>query len=188
MNISDIPHDKRFKFGPNLREIPLNKMDMLYGMMYLQKQLNDETLDKHEEGKLHGLIGTYLRMVGELNESKRHLNQAIDIFRELDRKQSVFVNQMRLANTYQWHDDFDTSNKMFGELTETAENDPDYTEYKDFVYQHQGKNLFDQEQYREALDYFHKALELRQDNRNNELINSTKTAIETSEKKLEKSK
>ncbi|MFD1360947.1 tetratricopeptide repeat protein [Lentibacillus salinarum] len=186
MNISDIPHDMTFKFGPNLREIPLNKMDMLYGMMYLQKQLNDTALDKHEKGKLHGLLGTYLRIVGELEESKQHLNMAIDSFRELDRKQSVFVNQLRLANTYQWHNDFDTSNQMFYELVEAAENDPDYTQYKDFAYQHQGKNLFDQEKYREALDYFQKALELRKDHRNSELIHSTETAIEACEKKLAK--
>ncbi|WP_010529111.1 tetratricopeptide repeat protein [Lentibacillus jeotgali] len=184
MNISDIPHDMRFKFGPNLREMPLNKMDMLYGMMYIQKQLNDETLDKAEKGKSHGLLGTFLRIVGELEESKRHLNQAIVIFRELGRNQSVFVNQLRLASTYQWHNDFATSNKMFGELLETAENDPDYAEYQDFAYQHQGKNLFDQKQYREALDYFHKALELRADDRNSELIKSTETAIETCQKIL----
>ncbi|HLR63287.1 MAG TPA: tetratricopeptide repeat protein [Lentibacillus sp.] len=184
MNISDIPHDMTFKFGPNLREVPLNKMDMLHGMMYLQKQLDDETLKEAEKGKLHGLLGYFLRVIGELNESKKHLNQAITIFRELNRKQSVFVNRLRLANTYQWHNDFDTSNKMFDELLKTAENDPDYAEYRDFVYQHQGKNLFDQEKYREALDYFHKALELRTGNRNSELIKSTETAIETCEKKI----
>lgn len=185
MNISDIPHNMTFKFGPNLREVPLNKMDMLYGMMYLQKQL-DSTTDQAEQGKLHGLLGYFLRVIGELEDSKRHLHQAISIFREMDRKQSVFINQLRLAHTYQWHNDFDTSNQMFDELMDLAENDSDYLEYRDFVYQHQGKNLFDQEKYREALDYFQKALELRKDNRNSELINATETAIETCEKKLKK--
>ncbi|ALX49335.1 tetratricopeptide repeat protein [Lentibacillus amyloliquefaciens] len=184
MNAVDIPHDMRFKFGPNLREMPMNKMDMLYGMMYLQKQLNDESIEEDEKGKIHGMLGTFLRIVGELDESKRQLNQAIDIFRASGRKQSVFINQMRLANTYQWHNDFDTSNRMFAELLETAENDSDYSEFKDFIYQHQGKNLFDQKKYEEALDYFRKALELQQDNRNKELIESTETAIETCEKKL----
>lgn len=186
MNISDIPHDMTFKFGPKLREIPLNKMDMLYGMMYLQEQLHNKTLNQDEKGKLHGLLGTYLRIVSELDESKRHLNQAITIFRELERKQSVFINQLRLANTYQWHNDFVTSNQMFDELTELAENHSDYIEYRDFAYQHQGKNLFDQKKYREALDYFQKALELRKGHRNRELIDSTEAAIETCEKKLKK--
>lgn len=186
MTISEIPHDMTFTFGPNLREMPSHKMEMLYGMMYLQKQLNDESMEEDEKGKIHGMLGTFLRIVGELDESKRQLNEAIDIFRASGRKQSVFVNQMRLANTYQWHNDFDTSNKMFAELLESAENDADYSEFKDFIYQHQGKNLFDQEKYHEAFDYFHKALELQTGNRNSELIKTTETAIETCEKKLNK--
>ncbi|GGJ96075.1 hypothetical protein GCM10007063_18150 [Lentibacillus kapialis] len=186
MNISDIPHDMRFKFGPNLREVPLNKMDMLYGMMYIQKQLNDQNPDKQEKGRLHGLLGTFLRIVGELEESKRNLNQAISIFRELDEQQNVFINQLRLANTYQWHNDFASSNKMFEELLDKADNMPEYAEYQDFVYQHYGKNLFDQEKYHEALDYFRKAFDLRSGKRNNELTASTETAIEVCEKKLNK--
>ncbi|HLS09584.1 tetratricopeptide repeat protein [Lentibacillus sp.] len=186
MNISDIPHDMTFKFGPNLREIPLNKMDMLHGMMYLQKQLDDKTLDDTEKGKLHGLLGYFLRVIGELDESKRHLNEAIAIFRDSGRKQSVFINQLRLANTYQWETDYETSNKMFAELMDLAENNPDYIEYRDFVYEHQGKNLFDQGEYEQALDLFHKALALRSGNRNSELIKTTETAIETCEKKLNK--
>jgi Flp pilus assembly protein TadD len=43
----------------------------------------------------------------------------------------------------------------------------------DFVYQHYGKNLFDQSEYQLALKYVKKALRIRVEKGNKELIDST---------------
>lgn len=94
-----------------------------------------------------------------------------------DNGTNLFVNKLRLANTYQWERNFQKSNEMFEELVEIAEKYVEYKGYLDFVYQHNGKNLFDQEEYELALTNFKKALAIRIQKGNNELIQSTELAI-----------
>lgn len=179
MKIADIPHNMKFKFGPNLREVPLAQMEMLQGMVYIKEQLNSNTYSDHEKSTMYGLLGYFLRIIGELEESKKYLNQAIEVSEKTDNQQSVFVNKIRLANTYQWENNFDVSNNMFEELLKTVEKDPDYHVFLDFVYEHHGKNLFDQKEFQRALDYFNKALEIRLEGGNKELISATEHAINT---------
>ncbi|MGG4397413.1 hypothetical protein ABEX25_24200 [Paenibacillus thiaminolyticus] len=79
-----------------------------------------------------------------------------------------------MANTYQWNKEFVEAAKLFKELEEEiAIIDRSTREiYEDFLYQHFGKNKFDQEQYEEALIYFYKALQLRLNKGNQERIDS----------------
>ncbi|WP_246202655.1 tetratricopeptide repeat protein [Virgibacillus doumboii] len=179
MKIADIPHNMKFKFGPNLREVPKDQMGMLQGMLYIKEQLNNDTYSDHEKSTMHGLLGYFLRIIGEIEDSKKHLNTAIELAEKTDNQQSVFVNKIRLANTYQWENNFKVSNKMFEELMDTADKDPHYRGYLDFVYEHYGKNLFDQKEFQRALDYFNKALEIRKEKGNEDLISATEHAIAT---------
>lgn len=185
MDIKDIPHNMDFTFGPNLREVPISKIEMLYGMMHIMEQLKNGQFNQEEQGMWNGLLGVYLRIVGELDESEKHLKTAIQIYKELEQSRRVFINTLRLAHTYQWWTKFDISNQMFSELREQAESDPDLSDLLDFVYQHHGKNHFDQKEYETALSYFEKALDLRRNSQNEELIASTETAIEACEYRLE---
>ncbi|MGP4109201.1 tetratricopeptide repeat protein [Virgibacillus sp. L01] len=179
MNIADIPFNMKFKYGPNLREVAQDQLSMLEGMLYIKEQLNNNTYDDYEKSKRYGLLGYFLRIIGELEESKKYLNEAITISENMNNEQSVFVNKIRLANTYQWENKFDISNQMFAELIEMAETDPNYNVYLDYVYQHYGKNLFDQKEFQRATDYFNKALEIRLENGNKDLISETEHAIRT---------
>lgn len=179
MNIADIPYNMKFKFGPNLREVAMDQLSMLEGMLYIKEQLDTNTYSDNEKSKRYGLLGYFLRIIGELDESKKHLNTAIEISETMNNEQSVFVNKVRLANTYQWENEFDISNEMFTELIDIAEKDPKYSAYLDFVYQHYGKNLFDQKEFQLASDYFNKALEIRLKNGNKELISETEHAMGT---------
>lgn len=175
----------KFKFGPNLREVPISKIQMLSGMIYIKELLESNEFSEHEKGKWYGLLGSYLRIVGELEESEKNLNTAIDICQKADNPQGVFANKIRLAHTYQWWTNFDISNKMFTDLLETAESDSDYTDFLDFVYQHYGKNLFDQSDFKGALNFFNKALELRFKKDDKELIALSESAIEACEFRIE---
>src|SRR5699024_9775005 len=125
------------------------------------------------------------RIVGELDESEKHLKTAIQIYKELEQSRRVFINTLRLAHTYQWWTKFDISNQMFSELREQAESDPDLSDLLDFVYQHHGKYHFDQKECEPSLAHYEKALHLRHNSQNEELIASTKTAIEACEYILE---
>ncbi|MFC4559605.1 tetratricopeptide repeat protein [Virgibacillus kekensis] len=184
MNLSEIPYNMKFTFGPNLREIPVNKMDMLHGMMYIQNELRKEDTSTNEEkGNLHGTLGSFLRIIGELDDSERHIKKAISIAENTGNIGSAFYNKLRLAHTHQWKNEFDISNRIFRELIDQAEEDPDYSAYLDFAYEHQGKNLFDQGKYDQAIEYFQNALDIRKQDGNEELIKLTESAIESTRKK-----
>src|SRR5699024_522106 len=116
MKISDIPYDMTFIFGPNLREVPVSKIQMLNGMVYIMEQLKSNRFTDEEQGKWNGILGNYLRIVGELEESEKHLKASIDIYNRLGQLQGVFTNKLRLAHTYQWWTNYEVSNDMFGEL------------------------------------------------------------------------
>lgn len=166
-----------FYFGDDLKEIPFSKNEMINRIQYLKEQEKKLSDNEEELGKLYGLIGVYLRIIGDFEESKKYLQLAIMANERSDNGTNLFVNKLRLANTYQWERNFQKSNEMFEELVEIAEKYVEYKGYLDFVYQHNGKNLFDQEEYELALTNFKKALAIRIQKGNNELIQSTELAI-----------
>lgn len=177
MNLFDIPFNMEFYFGADLKEIPISKSEMKNGIEFLTEQQKKLNANAVELGKLYGLIGVYLRIIGDLEESKKYLQLAIMTNERSDNRNNLFVNKLRLANTYQWERNFQKSNEIFKELIEIAENHEEYSVYLDFVYQHNGKNLFDQEEYELALTNFKKALEIRIQKGNHNLIESTELAI-----------
>lgn len=185
MKINDIPYNMQFIFGPNLREVPVSKIQMLNGMIYIMEQLKSNNFSEEERGKWNGILGSFLRIVGELEESEKHLRASIEIYNNLNNQQDVFTNKLRLAHTYQWWTNFEASNKIFTELLEIAETDIDYAHYLDYVYQHCGKNKFDQKDFQGALSFFEKALEIRLEKDDQELISSTESAIEACNYRVE---
>ncbi|WP_106496411.1 hypothetical protein [Lentibacillus sp. Marseille-P4043] len=188
MKISDIPYNMKFIFGPNLREVPVSKIQMLHGMIYIMEQLKTNDFSDDEKAKWNGMLGYFLRIVGELEESEKRLHTSIEIYNDLDNQQGVFTNKLRLAHTYQWWTKYELSNQIFNELLEKAETDSDYTHFLDFVYQHCGKNEFDQKRFPEALSFFEKALELRSEKGDQELISQSESAIEACNYRLEHQK
>lgn len=185
MKISDIPYDMKFIFGPNLREVPVSKIQMLNGMIYIMEQLKGDQLSEEEKGEWNGILGYYLRIVGELEESEKHLKASIRINNHLSNQQAVFINKLRLAHTYQWWTNYEVSNEMFRDLLEKAETDSDFSHFLDHVYDHFAKNLFDQKDFPTALSYFKKSLDLRLEKNNSELISLSETAIEACEYRIE---
>ncbi|WP_245849971.1 tetratricopeptide repeat protein [Shouchella clausii] len=184
MDMSAIPFNLDFYFDENLREVPLSKAEMMKGIEFLKKQIPIFQNDKNEIAKIYGLMGVYLRIVKELEESKKYLRLAIQTYESTSNDNSLFVNKLRLAHTYQWQKDFHTSNQMFKKLMEEAEICDERRGILDFVYQHYAKNLFDQENYDLAISYFHKALNLRIQKGQKDLIESTEYAIHICKGKL----
>ncbi|WP_157259658.1 hypothetical protein [Paenibacillus sp. OSY-SE] len=91
-----------------------------------------------------------------------------------------FINRIRLANTYQWNKEFQKSNEIFDVLVGEFHNQADESlqDIEDFLYQHMGKNKFEQGEYEEAPTHFYKTLEIRLVKNNSELIESTQLAID----------
>lgn len=185
MKISDIPYDMKFIFGPNLREVPVSKIQMLNGMIYIMEQLKGDQFSEAEQAEWNGILGYYLRIVGELEESEKHLTASIQMYDRLENQQAVYKNKLRLAHTYQWWTKFDLSNDMFNELKEKAEKEDEYAHFLDHIYDHCGKNIFDQKDFHEALSFFKKSLQIRLDKNDAELIALSETAIEACEYRIE---
>ncbi|EEK81876.1 hypothetical protein bcere0010_45440 [Bacillus cereus ATCC 4342] len=138
--------------------------------MFLKKHLQKRS----SYGRNCGLIGVYERIAGNLSESKYYLQEAIKYYIQTDNTQGIFINKLRLAHTYYWERKFAAANTIFIELLQTL---PDLPAYEDFFYQHYGKSKLDEGDFQTALTCFQKALQIRLQKGNEELIHSTKLCI-----------
>ena len=111
---------------------------------------------------------------------------AIDLNKKTGNIIGKLINRIRLANTFQWQKNFSKSNLIFNEIEEELSciEKGSFKNYEDFLFQHIGKNKFDQNNYEEALYYFNKAIMIRLEKGDQELIDSTNLAINTVRNKL----
>ncbi|WP_408010554.1 tetratricopeptide repeat protein [Pseudalkalibacillus sp. A8] len=165
-----------FTFDKDLREKPINQKEMRNGVQHMIDGLESlEDLDK--KAMLHGEIGVYLRILGELDESEQFLKQAIRLHSQRNNLTSVFINQLRIAHTYQWQQEFEKANVLFNELIKRLHNDQRYEPYKDFLYQHYGKCKFEEGEYEAAYSLFQVALKVRKEKGDYSLVRSTEVSI-----------
>ncbi|KFM99541.1 hypothetical protein D0U04_04500 [Bacillus clarus] len=159
-----------YTFDENLREKPLSLAEMKQGIAFLKEHLQKGML----YGKECGLIGVYERIAGNLSESKYYLHEALTYYTKSENKQGLFITKLRLAHTYHLERNFLAANALFTELLQLLPNLP---AYEDFFYQHYGKIKLDEGYFHIALFYFQKALQIRLQKGNEELIHSTKLCI-----------
>ncbi|MDY7223264.1 tetratricopeptide repeat protein [Halalkalibacterium halodurans] len=188
MDLSNIPSNLDFYFDDNLREVPVSTIDLIKGIEFKKKQSHSPQDNEEELAKTYGLIGVYSRIVNKIEDSKKYLSLAIEMNIQSGNHKSLFVNELRLAHTYQWETNYYKSNKLFKKLKEQSESDTEHSNYLDSVYQHYGKNLFDQSEYQLALKYVKKALRIRVEKGNKELIDSTEYAINICNEKIKQIK
>lgn len=176
----DLPYDTSYAIDPHtLRDIPNNPDDVARAVAFLQREVMREDIELTDKLRLYGQCGSLARIIGELDIAQKMLQQAIQLATSLGNHQALVVNQIRLAHVHQWRRDFDKSNAIFAGLLENI--DPLYA---DFIYQHAGKNAFDQGDYKTALGYFHLALEIRMRKGDPTLIESTHMAIHAANLRL----
>lgn len=179
--MSDLAHDGSYTIDPDtLREIPNNPDEMRELLQHHRQQAEDDAIDLIERTQSAGLAGTYARILRELDLAVKLFTGAITLADAADNDRLGYINRIRLAHAYQWQGEFEKSNAIFTKLLANP-----MQSYEDFVLQHAGKNAFDQQDYELALDYFQKALVLREANGNDELINSTKLAITATKRRLQ---
>ena len=167
----NIPFEMGYTFDENLREKPISLAEMKQGILFFFQHLHERSL----YGKNCGLIGVYERIAGNLSDSEYYLQKAIEYYTQTDNIQVLFINKLRLAHTYHWERKFAAANKIFAEFLKTL---PDLPAYEDFFYQHYGKSKLDEGDFQTALTCFQKALQIRLQKGNEELIHSTTLCIE----------
>ncbi|MFV8520510.1 hypothetical protein ABEX39_20265 [Bacillus albus] len=166
----NIPFEMGYTFDENLREKPISLAEMKQGIAFLKEHLHEGPL----YGKNCGLIGVYERIAGNLSKSKYYLQEALQYYTQIDNMKGIFINKLRLAHTYHWERKFTAANALFTELLQTL---PDFPTYEDFFYQHYGKSKLDEGDFHTALPCFQKALQVRLQKGDEELIHSTKLCI-----------
>ncbi len=177
-------------FDENLRDYPENPKDAEEIVEDLEAQLKNlgtSATRPLDRVKLLCDLGTGHRLLGHLDRAKDLLKEAIDICEtfSLDIK-TLTRAQIILAHILQWQGNFLKSNRLFGELIISCESDIGLGSMKSFIYQHAGKNLFDQKMYPQALKFFEKALAIRRaENSAADLIESSLLAIETTRLKMQ---
>lgn len=148
-----------FTYDLNLHEVP---GDFAHVDRYIEFLINKTPKSIEDQVKILGEMGFFYRIQQLLDESEAVLTNAISLIEDHNLGIHLLIQQkIRLANTLQWKKDFNKSNLMFDELIKTCEANNKARVYLDFVYQHSGKNYFDQGKYELALENFDNALKLR---------------------------
>lgn len=176
--------EDNFNFDLNLREVPRfpERVEKRIGFLFSKMRDDDDVFDRIRH---LSEIGVLRRIMGALDQAEIFIGKALSYIQEDDLGPSLFVvHGCRLANVWQWQERFEESNPMFDDLIAIAEEHEDCLGYRDFVYQHAGKNLFDQKRLIEALNFFEKALALRLEKDNQGLISSSNFAIDLTRKML----
>lgn len=173
------PFNTEYEFNDELKEVPKNKNEFISAIEFLIDKA--EVVSTKEKGKLLSKIGVMLRIIGKLEESMEKLIEAENF---LNDSRSLFVNRLRKAQTLQFQRQFQNAELEYNSLIALAKSESEFEDLIDFVYQHLGKCLFDQNNYQEALLNFERAFEIRNEKQNQELIDSTDLAIRVCKTKM----
>src|SRR5690606_24362032 len=128
--------------------------------------------------------GGCARMLGKLAEAERALATALALAVELEDERLQVANRLRLAHVYHWQRNFERADRLLADLIELCKREPELAVYLDFAYQHAGKCKFDQEQYTAAQRFFTRALAIRQQKGDLDLIASTQHALDTTRRRM----
>jgi len=172
-----------YTFGRNLKERPEDIEAFKNGIEYWKAELDNlgVGLDKV---RLLSKIGVHLRILGHLEESLKYLYKAKRLFESESLNASFVVNEIRIAQTLQFLKRFDEATKLYNEVENLVETETQFTNLLHFVYQHKGKNYFDQQQYHLAKKYIEKALTIRLQLQDENLIASSTFTLKIINEKL----
>lgn len=175
----------KYTFDSNLQENLENPEDVNEHIQRLLSSL-PLTSDFTERAKILGNVGAFLRMLKRLDEAQKYLEEAIGLLEPVGENGLLLqIQKIRLAHIFQWQKKFDLSNRFFNDLINDA-NCGKGSEVIDFIWQHAGKNFFDQHRYAESVDAFNKALKIRLDKGSPvDQIESSKIAILEAQRRID---
>jgi tetratricopeptide (TPR) repeat protein len=178
-------YNLNYSFNTDLREVPENKEQMLAYVCASKNKL-ESTREPSERVKILGEMGSYLRILENLDQAEEFLNEAMSLIDEHDLGIKLWVqNGIRLAHIYQWQGRYELAEQMFYDLEEMCELKKEVSEYLHFVLQHIGKFNFQVGSFDEALECFKEALALREKSGDQSLIDSSMYAIAMTKVALE---
>ncbi len=180
-------YNLNYSFDENLRDVPENPKDV---RKFIQSQMSKLKAVKDPVGRVKILekLGSFSRMIGELDEAQEFLGEALELIGRNDLGIELWVaNGIRLAHVFQWQGNYDVAREMFLDIMEMCEDNKEVADYLHFTVQHLGKYYFDLGEYEEAFQCFEDALEMRKEIGDIDLIESSQFALKVTEAKLKES-
>lgn len=175
----------KYKIGVDLREKPHDKKLFKKGILILEKEALN-TKKSIEKVKILSKIGVLYRILGELDKSQQRLDEASILIKELGNKKLWIINNIRIAQTLQFKNKNQQAELLYQKLVKEIEDGSQNHELLSFIYQHRGKNYFEQGKLKAALREVEKALEKRKQDNNVELIASSEYARKIIKNKISK--
>ena len=177
-----IPFNLEYQIDKSLREVPIEAAEFRKGIEFLKTEIAH--LKGIEKARACSKLGSLQRIQGELVESLHSLHLAGTLLKTFSNPRLSIINSLRLAQTFQFQGELYRSQHGILCFEKAFESDSSNSDLHDFVFQHRGKYYFDQGNFELAKEYFLKALALRKEKGNSELINSTEFALEVTSKLL----
>lgn len=192
MTKETLVYNLNYTFDDNLQEVPVAPDDMRRAVSALEAQVAQEQ-DLYERMKLWGTLGTYCRLLRHLGQAEIYIYSALTAANALRDKRGQVVNLLRLAHVYQWQGRYALADRLFEQIIFICEIAKDTLSpkstnplggYLDFAYQHMGKSKFDQGDYARAAKFFQRALNIRKEKGDPDLIASSALALEAARRRL----
>ena len=146
------PYNMHYTFGDDLRAHPEDIPDFKAGINYHIQQLKQEEHLK-ERCRLLSSIGINQAIAGLLEASLKHLLEAKKLLENSEHVQLYLINEIRLAQTYQFLKQFKKAEAIYQVIEVYIEKHPAHNNLLHVVYQHKGKNYFEQAEYALAECY-----------------------------------
>jgi hypothetical protein len=179
IKLTDIPYNIAYKMGPDLRESPVDREQMLQAVDWMQEQLSRLDQSQTENRiKLLGWLGVYGRITQNLDLAESSLRTACELGRNSGQLRSEITNRIRLGHVFHWQSRFTEAGELFSEIEKMLPRDSAWNDLRGFLYQHWGKCCLDQKLYPQAKVMLSLALEIRIRLGLPELIESTMQALE----------
>lgn len=132
-----------------------------------------------------GQVAAFLKMLRSLDEALENIELALSLIEEHDLgPHQVIVQSLRWADILRFRGEFEQAEEIFLSIIEICQSEKEVLYYLDVAYQHMGKLCFDLGDYKEALNNFDRAMELRKLKKDPNLIASTEMAIEITLQKI----
>lgn len=169
----------------NLREVFDKPAEAIAHVDHLQTMVAQEQ-DNYSKMQFFGELGTYCRILGQLDAAESYIYAAISLAHELLDKQARLVHLIHLAQIYQWRGDFPACDRILEQVIDACEAYRDasrpeqenpFNIYLDQAYHHLGLSKLDQGSYDLAADLFQAALDIREEKGDTALIEATRLAL-----------
>jgi tetratricopeptide (TPR) repeat protein len=173
-----VPFDVSYRFPEGqLRAAPNDRAQMALASAWLEAEASRVTT-AIERGKLLGIAGAYAGMAGEIQRAETLLNDALEIAAREGDARLAATQRIRLADVIAAAGHPREAASRLETLLAECGHDERLRGLTDFVHQHLGKALAEAGRIEEAIAHFERALALRTRQQDEDLVASTRHALE----------